>query len=729
MLIEIPKQLHNPEFRFIKLRNKGKEAIEREWNSTNNYRFAEVELTAWRMQGNNYGVCGGFGGLVIIDSDSKEVEEVVREYLPNTFRVITAHGIHNYFICRDLEKPIRLTQENVGDLGDVQAKGKYVVGPSSIHPSGKIYQVENDIEIAEVDASDIKFALRKFLEIEDDVKDLQKQEKEMLEVEIPISKVINISKLTMRGNEFFGSHPIHGSKGGMNFWVNSMKNVWHCFRHDSGGGSLSWIAVQERLIDCKDARKGMLKGKVFSNLINIAKEKYNLQINIKKDLELKYFEGRNFISKRLGDEILANFTIKTLNGNEIIFNYEDGVYKDNGEVVIKETASRSLGELCKEYYVKEVIFYVKSATFTPIEKMNSDILILNLKNGLYNIENHLFMPHSKDIFSTVQLSAVYDVSKDCPKIKQFLSEVLIEDDIKVIQELFGYCLWKAYPIHKAFMFIGDGANGKSTLINLLKTFLGNENISSVALQEFESNRFATAELFGRLANLYADLPDKAMFNTGRFKMLTGEDVVGGEKKFKGKFNFTNYAKLVFSCNKVPEAQDDTGAFFRRWIFINFPNKFEGENCKPNLLKELTTEEELSGLLNWALEGLERLLKQGHFSTSKTTNDMRVEYERRSSSVKAFGMDCLEEDSQGQIEKDAMYGSYIAYCKKFNVPTLAKNTFGMKIKEYFGDLIRVARVEREGLGRVYCWVGVNFKDNSPVNLYVQDVQVLPLLKLL
>ena len=93
-------------------------------------------------------------------------------------------------------------------------------------------------------------------------------------------------------------------------------------------------------------------------------------------------------------------------------------------------------------------------------------------------------------------------------------------------------------------------------------------------------------------------------------------------KFKNYFNYVNYAKLIFSCNKLPEAKDDTSAFFRRWILINFPYTFEGVNCDKKILEKLTTEKELSIYVNepaecmWDLEDQEYDEMGYTFSCSK-----------------------------------------------------------------------------------------------------------------
>jgi putative DNA primase/helicase len=230
--------------------------------------------------------------------------------------------------------------------------------------------------------------------------------------------------------------------------------------------------------------------------------------------------------------------------------------------------------------------------------------------------------------------------------------------------------------------VGDGQNGKSTLINLLKALLGIENISSRGLQELELNRFAKASLYGKLANLHADLPDQALRSVGTFKILTGRDPITGEHKFQNGFTFVNYAKLVFSCNKIPEVFEDTTAFFRRLIILTFPNFFPPDKADQNLLSKLTTSEELSGFLNWAIEGLKRLQARGwNFSYSKSTAEVREEYIRKSSPIRAFLLDCTEVQSDGFVSKKDLYVAFTEYCRLKKLPAVTDQTFFKNLPQF------------------------------------------------
>jgi len=414
-----------------------------------------------------------------------------------------------------------------------------------------------------------------------------------------------------------------------------------------------------------------------------------------------------FNPPRFAKEIMKNFNFMTPRDSEIIHVYTDGVYKSYGEKVIKEVANIYLNDDYRSHRVSETISYIESGTYTNPDELDKEII--NVRNGLLDLETGELLPHDPKYFTTIQFPVFYNKEADCPNIKKFLLEVVGKNDIQVIKELFGYFLWRDYHIQKAFMFVGDGRNGKSTLISIMYNFLERNNISSVSLQDLNNSRFSTSLLVEKVANIFADLPSDALNRTGMFKMLTGGDYVKAERKFKDAFNFLNTAKLVFSCNKIPETKDDTSAFFRRWIFVNFPNKFEGEKCDPNILKKLTTEEEMSGLLNWAIEGLKSLLENKAFSDNKSTEDIMDTYQRLSSPVMAFAKDCVEQDSEGFIQKDDLYSAFVSYCKENNLPTMVKSVFSSK----FISFIPYIATERRMINneRKMCWKGIKLLVNS------------------
>ena len=447
------------------------------------------------------------------------------------------------------------------------------------------------------------------------------------------------------------------------------------------------------------------------------------KVNIEYD-KANYIQDGKFIHRLLAEDIMKRHHFVTFEDTDEIFIYKDGIYEEGGEAFIKSICEDVLKEDANTHRVAEVINHIRRSTYKnrrEIAANNPNLLCV--RNGILDLSEIWdgkikLLPHTPDMVFLKKLPVEYNPDTDCPKIKNFIRQIVRKEDVAIIQEMVGYCLWKRYDIDKAFLLIGEGANGKSTLLELIIGLLGKQNVSSIALQELENNRFAKAELYGKLANIYADLPDKALTHTGIFKMLTGGDLISAERKFKGHIKFVNYAKLIFSCNKIPEAREDTSAFYRRWIIINFPYKFEGKDVDPHILEKIATSDELSGFLNWALEGLSRLLKNGRFSHSKTTEEMREEYIMASNPVLAFVEKCIEPDAEAWIEKDELYLAFCNFCKDVGLPIKAKNVFARELPMYVN--VSVERKTTED-GRARVWSGIKLNNEGYKYLNGQDVQ--------
>ena len=423
--------------------------------------------------------------------------------------------------------------------------------------------------------------------------------------------------------------------------------------------------------------------------------------------------------ERVFKELSKKYRFVKILGDKALYYYCEGIWKENGEEVITMFLSEHLPEKFRSYYIGETATYIRGRCLVN-GGFDENKNLICLENGVLDIEKRELMEWSPEYHLTVKLPIKYDPNAMCFNIEKFLSEIVSKDDVENVKEMFGYCLYRDMPIQRSFMLVGDGANGKSTLIKLFKAFLGKDNVVSISLQDLNRQRFAASCLINKLANLYSDLPAYALKDTGFFKISTGGDMISAEKKFGGRINFMNYAKYVFSCNKVPDVEDDTGAYFRRWVIINFPNKFEGTSDVKDLILSLTTEEELSGLLNAALNALQRLLENGDFFSTKTTEETRDDYKRKANSVWAFAEDCLLSDPEGVLTKEETYSVYVEYCKKHNYPIKTNNVFARELKKEVSPLAE--GLETRGGRRVTVWRGIKTNDeNSNVNLdkFVED----------
>ncbi|MHA1632096.1 MAG: DNA primase family protein [Candidatus Freyarchaeota archaeon] len=415
--------------------------------------------------------------------------------------------------------------------------------------------------------------------------------------------------------------------------------------------------------------------------------------------------------------VMENHLFKTLRDTHEILYYENGVYRRGGEEVIASEVEaiyhRSAHKPARTHFVTEIVEAIRRRTYTFRAEFNPSGYV-NLKNGILNLDTFELSPHSPDAYFTYQLPVAYDPSAECPAIERFLREVC-PDGVETIYEFLGWILEDGYEYQRALLLYGSGNNGKSTLLSLIRAFLGPENVSSRPLQDLVTNRFATADLYGKLANICADLPNIALANTGIFKILTGGDPITAERKFKDGFQFVNRAKLIFSTNELFGVEDSSYAFWRRWILLEFPNDFTGRERKQSeLLASLTTEKELSGLLNRALEGLTRLKVRGGFAQQEKSEELKLQWAKQSQPVRAFTLECLEVDLEGEVEKDVVYDAFCEYCRDNDLLPIPKDQFSRKLLQTLPG-IRASRVRR-GDRRVHVFRGVSLREQKKLAFY-------------
>jgi putative DNA primase/helicase len=411
---------------------------------------------------------------------------------------------------------------------------------------------------------------------------------------------------------------------------------------------------------------------------------------------------------RLTITIMGKTTFAFMWDNDTGFYYENGVYKENAERLIAATCQRLVGitPILTEHKIQEIIGHIRRSSYHDRKDFNPEPNIINVKNGLLNVFTGVLSPHTPDYLSNVQNPVVYDPAADCPAIKQFLAEIHNPEDILTMQELFGYLLLRDNRIQKAFLSVGGGENGKSTEQQLEQAFLGPENCAHKSWQQLETDRFASSGLEGKLVNLFADLPSNSLDTTTTFKMLTGGDAIDAERKFKDSYSFLSFAKLIFSTNKPPKVEnEDSYAFWRRWIIMEYPRQFTDKDKKPNILQELTTPEELSGLLNYALEGLKRLLLNNKFSYSKTVDQVTEYYMQAADPVYAFAMSSeCEIGASAVVPKDPFYDVFVAYCNKNKMPVVKPNAFARYLQNQVAFHVRPTKITVDGI-RIPAWQGI------------------------
>jgi len=371
------------------------------------------------------------------------------------------------------------------------------------------------------------------------------------------------------------------------------------------------------------------------------------------------------------------YTIRTDDKREMWI-YHEGIYIPQGESYVKEFVRNVLGKAYKTRLCNDVLSKIEADTFIESDTFfnQNNIDELCLENGILNLRTKILTPFdSKKIFFN-KIPVEYDPKKKCPAIDKHFETVLKhKEDVNVMYELFGFLLWKDYFIEKAFMFLGDGRNGKSKTLDLMKKFIGVDNCSDISIDDLQTDAYALGELFGKMANISGDINKTALKNAGNFKKATGRDLLGARRKFLNRLNFVNYAKMVFCANELPKIWEDTDAMWRRWLLFEFPFTFVGDveyerlgedkgNFRlgdPNIIEAITTPNELSGLLNKALDALRRIHKKGDFSYSKNTAEVRKMWIRKSDSFTCFMMDKCEKKYDALIVRDELSQEYSKYC--------------------------------------------------------------------
>lgn len=397
--------------------------------------------------------------------------------------------------------------------------------------------------------------------------------------------------------------------------------------------------------------------------------------------------------RRQLSELICNFvkefnTVKTLRLAETneMYMYRKGIYVADAQTYIESLCREVLGELYTTTFFNEVVGKLRPDTFVdPSEFFSVNPEEIAVQNGILNLRTRELSPFDKDKIFLSKINAYYNPEAVCPRIKSFISDIVAnENDIKTLQELIGYVLYRDAFMEKAFLFDGSGRNGKSKFLELIKIFIGPENSCSVPLQALNNKQFTASELHNKMLNIGGDIGNEKLRNTYVFKSLLGRDQISADRKFKSMIHFVNYAKLVFACNEVPVTYDQSDGFFDRWIIIKFPYKFVDQYVIDNaeeidksrlklvnkkIIDEITTQEELNGLLNFALDGLSELFKNKKFTLNQTTKDVRKIWIMKSDSFSAFCDDFVVGEFGAEISKSKLKKIYSNFCIKNGVPVM------------------------------------------------------------
>lgn len=280
---------------------------------------------------------------------------------------------------------------------------------------------------------------------------------------------------------------------------------------------------------------------------------------------------------------------------------------------------------------------------------------MNFTNGMLDWRSGELLPHAAHYGSTVQFPIAWDPDAACPAFDQFLSQVLELDYIDLAWEMLGYLLYSGNPLQKAFLFHGAGSNGKGTLMRVITGMLGIENVSAVDLDDLNESRFASAELFGKIANMAGDIDSTFQERTAKFKKLTGGDVISAERKHRDHFRFTCWAVPLFSANKIPGSADTSHGYLRRWVIMHFHRQFTDTEADRSLDAKLAAE--LPGIASKAVVALRTLMARGKFEITGKAAQAAEEFAETIDQVRQWVSEATLPDPGHSENAGACYAAY------------------------------------------------------------------------
>lgn len=367
-----------------------------------------------------------------------------------------------------------------------------------------------------------------------------------------------------------------------------------------------------------------------------------------------------------------------------VYVYEEGVYVPADRHVKKRIQAFARDKWTKRIQ-SETVAWLHCEAEELDDSLDADLI--NVRNGLlrWTGQRWKLTKHDPELRTTMQLPVTYDGKARCPIFNRYLET---SQEVKAVRdfldEWFGYNLTPDCSHERALLNIGKGGDGKSVFLSVLERLLGTSNVAGKTLQSVatEENRFAAADLYGKLANIYADLSASELQDTGRFKALVSGDLISGEKKRQHPFEFHNYAKLSFSANEVPASRDGSRAYFDRWQVVDWPKKFRGTEDEDIKLKGKIagSEAEMSGVLNRALAGLTRLRTRGHFTTCPELDVANGKFRFRSDNVAAYLLEVATPKPIRRKQGD-WYTDYTGWCADSQHRPLSNHKFYERMREW------------------------------------------------
>ena len=391
-----------------------------------------------------------------------------------------------------------------------------------------------------------------------------------------------------------------------------------------------------------------------------------------------FFKGNKFLHDQFAEYIMRNHNVCLIQDQLCI--YQDGVYNAT-EDALERAIIKELPVL-KDSQIKEV---TKRLRRISPKKEQSRPTLIAFSNGLYDLETDEFKEFNPNEVILNRIPWPYNPAAYSELLNHTLNKITCNDPgiRALLEEVAGYCLYRRNSLEKALILIGEKGNGKSTFLYIIHHMLGDQNIASLDLKEL-GDRFKTAELFGKLANIGDDIGDEFIANASVFRKLVTGERVNVERKGQDPFEFNNYSKFLFSANVIPRMKDKTGAVQRRLVIVPFDAKFtpNDPDFRPFIKDELCEQGSMEYLIILGLAALKRVLMNNRFTTSQRVQGQLDEYEENNNPIIGFinevGLEGIENEPSNMV-----YRKYKEYCIANNFQALSAIEFSRQIAKRCG----------------------------------------------
>jgi len=392
--------------------------------------------------------------------------------------------------------------------------------------------------------------------------------------------------------------------------------------------------------------------------------------------------------------------------------YDGAVWTRDGDAAeqrLREQSRRALMSKYSSQVLEQLKEQVRATNYHHVDELGIDEPWVVAGDEALNLKTRETRPVERDDLALRRINAEYDPDAEPDLWLDFLSRVAATPEtIAKVQEYFGYCLWvHGQPFGKALFLVGDTDSGKGTALKTLETILGRrENVANEALQDLIETRWGKAELYGKMANVRNEVTPGGVQNVEEFKeLLGGGDRVSAEFKGQDKFQFEVTQKFLFATNQFPDVENADRAFWNRCLFARFPETIPADEQRPNFHDDLLNER--AGILNWMLEGLDRLFEQEEFTGERAIADKRTIAEEVGSPLERLKQEALEitREPDDLVHARDLYDLAVAYADANDmdggVPAWQGGAFTSELRRWPGvEKGQSRRVGDDGRARVF-----------------------------